>query len=72
VNWNFVHTGAHPGEYNMSFDEELARELLTGVGLPTVRLYEWKPWAVSLGHHQDIAEIDDEKTTITRSKAVNP
>jgi len=42
----------------MSFDEELARELLTGAGLPTVRLYEWKPWAVSLGHHQDIAEID--------------
>jgi lipoate-protein ligase A len=42
----------------MRFDEGLAEALRIGTGAPTVRLYQWQPWAVSLGYHQDIADID--------------
>lgn len=42
----------------MRFDEALAEALQREVGPPTLRLYRWQPWAVSLGHHQDIADID--------------
>lgn len=42
----------------MAFDEMLVQHLVEGTGLPTVRVYQWKPWAVSLGHHQNAADID--------------
>jgi lipoate-protein ligase A len=29
--------------------------------LPKLRLYRWKPWAISLGHHQSEASIDLER-----------
>lgn len=45
----------------MRVDEDLARALGNGSGRPTLRLYGWDPWTVSLGHHQDIADIDAER-----------
>ncbi len=56
--WDFCNTGENTGEYNMLFDEALVRRLDDGSGLPTVRVYRWKPWAISLGHHQNITDID--------------
>ena len=56
--WNFSATGQNTGEFNMQFDEMLVRRLLEGQGLPTVRVYRWNPWAISLGYHQDISDID--------------
>ncbi len=46
-----------PGEpaHNMALDEAL---LLTA-GPPTLRLYSWRPHAVSLGHFQDVAPFRD-------------
>lgn len=54
-------TGENAGEFNMRLDETLARLLLEGHGAPTVRLYQWKPWAISLGRHQSMASIDTER-----------
>jgi lipoate-protein ligase A len=45
----------------MQEDEQLALGLLQSDGTPALRLYTWSPWAISLGHHQDIREIDSEK-----------
>lgn len=56
--WNFRSTGEGTGEFNMWYDEMLAQRLVEGIGVPTVRLYQWKPWAISIGHHQDISGID--------------
>lgn len=56
--WNFLRTGENTGEFNMQLDETLVRLLMEGSGMPTVRLYRWKPWAISLGRHQDLLNID--------------
>lgn len=44
----------------MERDEELALRLLHDEpgASPALRLYQWKPWAVSLGHHQDAESFD--------------
>jgi lipoate-protein ligase A len=47
----------HPpaGAYrNMAVD----RALVQRVQRPLLRLYAWQPWAISVGYHQDFAEID--------------
>lgn len=45
----------------MEYDERLAADLLNGTGVPTLRLYTWQPWAISLGYNQNVAEIDVEQ-----------
>lgn len=57
-NWRFIDTGENTGSFNMRFDEDSARALLNGSGVPTVRLFRWKPWAISLGFNQDLSNID--------------
>jgi lipoate-protein ligase A len=42
----------------MRLDEALALSLLAGTGHPTLRLFRWKPWAISLGYHQRREDID--------------
>lgn len=42
----------------MQFDELLAHQLASGTGRQTVRVYRWKPWAVSLGYNQNAGDID--------------
>lgn len=61
ADWQFIDTGENTGSFNMQFDELLARSLLSGTGVPTVRLFRWRPWAISLGFNQDIAKIDLER-----------
>jgi lipoate-protein ligase A len=58
MQWILLTGGDSPGDVNMKVDESTARALADGVGGPALRLYGWKPWAISLGHHQNIAEID--------------
>lgn len=45
----------------MDFDIRLAERLLRGEIGPTLRVYGWKPWAISLGHHQSESDIDARK-----------
>jgi lipoyl(octanoyl) transferase len=45
----------------MRTDEETARKLqqtLSGGASPTLRLYRWNPWAISLGYHQSVDDLD--------------
>lgn len=58
--WDFIDSGERTGVCNMRFDEELARNLLEGAR-PTVRLFRWKPWAISLGFNQEREKIDAER-----------
>ncbi len=56
--WRFINTEYRHGKFNMEFDEFLAKQLAGGSGIPTVRVYGWEPYAVSLGFHQRESEID--------------
>lgn len=45
----------------MRTDEELARSFLgegAEAAVPTLRLFRWNPWAVSLGYNQNAADLD--------------
>lgn len=60
--WRLLRTGFRSGKANMECDQALVAGLLgrqqredPGLGdghLPALRFYRWRPWAVSLGHHQ--------------------
>ncbi|HRJ41281.1 MAG: lipoate--protein ligase family protein [Caldilineaceae bacterium] len=49
------------GPANMAVDESLAESVAAGDALPTLRFYRWQPAAVSLGRHQPVAEVDQDK-----------
>ena len=59
--WQYVNTGANTGSFNMQFDEELARQLHEGQGKPTLRFFQWKPPAISLGYHQKCDDLNERK-----------
>jgi lipoyl(octanoyl) transferase len=44
--------------HNMAFDHARALACAEGTAAPMLRLYSWKPWAVSLGAHQRDYDID--------------
>jgi lipoate-protein ligase A len=58
MSWQFLNTGAHDGQFNMDVDVDLARSLQQGSGNQTLRLYRWRPYAISLGFNQQLDEID--------------
>jgi len=59
--WHFLNSGFHSGQYNMRRDEVLAERLAAGDGSPTLRVYGWKPFAVSLGYNQHRDDLDEAK-----------
>lgn len=59
--WRYENTGLRSGVFNMEYDETLARRLLTGEGIPTLRLYGWDPPAISLGWNQRADEVAVER-----------
>src|SRR3989338_2364583 len=50
----FIDTGLNDAYMNMSIDEAI----LSHCKIPTLRVYGWKPSAISLGYNQDIEEIN--------------
>lgn len=58
----FVDTGENTGAFNMDFDVRRAEAVDAGTAGAMLRVYNWKPWCISLGRHQDIAEIDEAAT----------
>lgn len=59
--YEFISNGHSPGQFNMDFDMQRAKDVQSGASLPMFRLYGWKPWAVSLGAHQKESEISLDK-----------
>ncbi|MFZ2956126.1 MAG: lipoate--protein ligase family protein [Candidatus Ozemobacteraceae bacterium] len=50
--WRFLDTGVLSGSMNMAIDEAILALHLKGKSPPTLRLYQWNPPALSLGHFQ--------------------
>ncbi len=57
--WRFINSGAESGACNMATDETFARFCETDQ--PILRVYAWQPFAISIGHHQKLSEVDLEK-----------
>ena len=59
MKWRFINTGENTGKFNMAFDL-----LLTKVCRPDeafLRLYQWKPYCISLGANQPPQSINSSK-----------
>ncbi len=52
--WKLVDTGPNMGAFNMALDEQLLARAQAGETTPVLRLYGWKPPAVSIGRFQDL------------------
>jgi lipoate-protein ligase A len=62
ASWRYVDSGALSGERNMACDLELAARMGSGPEAPPVlRFYRWQPWAISIGHHQALRDINLER-----------
>lgn len=57
--WRFINTGLNTGSFNMDYDLELVRNFSEA---PVLRVYQWKPYCISLGANQDYNSVDQKKT----------
>ena len=51
----FLDTGYHSAAWNMGLDESILHHVSEGESPATLRLYGWKPAAVSIGYFQSLA-----------------
>lgn len=59
--WRFILDSARTGAENMAIDSAIMR-LNSDLGQPTVRFYQWKPAAISIGYFQSLRdEVDIDK-----------
>jgi len=55
--WRWIDSGFSDGAANMAIDLAIL-ENASQTGIPTVRVYQWRPYCISLGHHQSVDHID--------------
>ena len=60
MNWHFINTGFNTGTYNMAFDLYLSKICRPDDAF--FRLYQWKPYCISLGMNQSYDSINLNKT----------
>lgn len=56
--WRVIYDEAMPGAANMAADEASLRAVAKGEQPPTLRLYRWAPFCLSLGYGQRLADVD--------------
>jgi lipoate-protein ligase A len=57
--WRYLDSGPQPGALNMATDEAMLEAQLRGAAPATLRVYSWRPRAISLGRFQDAAASVD-------------
>ncbi|MCX7026718.1 MAG: biotin/lipoate A/B protein ligase family protein [Spirochaetes bacterium] len=57
--FRLLETGADNAFYNMGLDEAILESVASGQSLPTLRIYGWKPAAISLGYFQGALDEAD-------------
>lgn len=68
--WRLIESGFADGATNMAVDEAIAAAVASGHQPPTLRLYGWRPPAVSLGYHQELDEGIDRDAVATRGYGI--
>jgi len=56
MRWRFILTPPAPGDWNMAVDAAIARGGFCEI--PTLRMFSWQPFCISLGYHQEAADIN--------------
>ncbi len=59
-NWRLIISSPNTGPWNMAVDEAVMESVAAQDQPPTLRLYAWWPYCLSLGHAQSIKEVDQE------------
>jgi len=59
--WRLIITSPSRGAWNMAVDEALLQTANLKPNTPTLRLYSWYPYALSLGHAQSFEDIDQSR-----------
>ncbi|MHB1687205.1 MAG: lipoate--protein ligase family protein [Ignavibacteriaceae bacterium] len=59
MKWHFINSGAGTGNFNMDFDFLLAKNSKPDEAI--FRLYQWKPFCISLGANQNLDSINSVK-----------
>lgn len=67
--WRVMPLEARPASEHMALDEAIAEGIRTGVSPPTLRLYRWRPSAVSIGCFQCLR--DEVDTTACAEKGID-
>lgn len=65
MKFRYLTTGFHTAAENMAIDDAVLGEVAAGTSLPTLRLYGWKPAAISIGYFQS---LDDEVDLVACKK----
>lgn len=60
MKFEFIDTGENNGIYNMKYDLQLVDNAGEN-NIPVFRVYQWKPYAISLGYNQSDDGIDIER-----------
>lgn len=56
MNWHYIDSGENTGKFNMDFDIQLAD--MVDKNNSFFRLYQWKPYCISLGANQSFDDIN--------------
>lgn len=56
--WRLIIHPPYNGAWNMAVDEAILESASTKTQLPTLRLYDWSPYTLSLGHAQPISDVN--------------
>jgi lipoate-protein ligase A len=56
--WRLIQHPPYPAAWNMAVDEAILESTVNRASLPTLRLYGWQPFALSLGRTQKFNEVD--------------
>lgn len=62
MRYRFIPPQAFSAHMNMALDEAICESVKRGTSLPTIRLYTWKPSAISIGYFQGLKDEVDLKT----------
>lgn len=56
LKWRVIGLETHDAYLNMALDEAVSEGVRAGSSLPTIRFYNWKPNAVSIGYFQGLRD----------------
>lgn len=68
--WRLIESGFADGATNMAVDEAIVAAVTRGAQPPTLRLYGWRPPALSLGYFQPLDEGIDLEAVRTRGYGI--
>lgn len=57
--WRLIYDSPAIGAWNMAVDEAILQAVSVGEQPPTLRVYAWDPFCLSLGYGQPVGDVDD-------------